>query len=799
MKSTKRRDFYRREMMGIGLFCGALLLLLSLLSYSSDEVFFHSSNPNPCTNWVGPVGLYLAFGSFFAFGFAAYLLPILLGVMGGFSLWGERFRFWVSTLLMLGVVISGAALVDLPNYFLENDFLGTWQKRQDVVSAGGYIGSELNSVLLVRFFGRGGSILIWLTIYFTCLILLLQIKPLTLIRAFGPWLRNTIYQWQLKRADAAKALEIQQKKLLREQQQLQKRLKKSGVEMATLSEEEPPIVRPEPRIIDTSMISHRETVQPEEEAEPILITSKVEKEKRKPKVAKTSSTPKTSEIEFKNYVLPSMELLALSEVSKQAPVSQERLQAEQQLLLETLKEFGIEASPGDITRGPTITRYELYPARGVRVEKIQSLDRNLARAMKTERINILAPVPGKDSVAVELANSDKVPISLRDLFETPQWKNNRAKIPLALGKDVYGATLVADLAEMPHMLIAGTTGSGKSVCINCILLSLLYRFNPEDLRIILIDPKVVEMQCYNHLPHLVVPVVTEPKKVLVALRWVINEMEKRYVMMARAGVRNISAFNARPQSEPKVEKLDLEEKLAQADDDEDGEETEPTVEEEKMPSRLPYIVVIIDELADLMQTAPKDVENAIARLTAKARAAGIHLIVATQTPRAQVVTGVIKTNIPCRIAFQVPSALDSRVILDETGAENLLGKGDMLYLMPGAAKLIRAQGAFVSDEEVATVVAHIRSQAPATYEAEIHHKLSQPVAAGEEVDEEDEALYQQCLEIVHQEKKASTSLLQRRLRLGYTRAARIMDMMERRGIVGPENGAKPREVLVDLG
>ncbi|MBX7157745.1 MAG: DNA translocase FtsK [Verrucomicrobiae bacterium] len=796
MKATTRRDFYRREMIGIGLFCGALLLLLSLLSYSSDEVFFHRSNPNPCTNWVGPVGLYLAFGSFFAFGFAAYLLPILLGVIAGYALWGERFKFWVSTLLMLGVVIAGSALIDLPNYFLEHDFLGAWQARQDVASAGGYIGSELNSVLLVRFFGRGGSILIWLTIYFTCLILLLQIKPLTLIRAFGPWLRNAIYQWQLKRADAAKALEIQKKKLMREQQQLQKRLKKSGVPLETPPEEELPIARPEPRIIDTSTLAHSEILEPEEEeiTKPVINI----KEKRRVKTVKAASPEPKTEMEYKNYILPSLDLLSLSEISKQVTVSQERLQAEQQLLLETLKEFGIEATPGDITRGPTITRYELYPARGVRVEKIQSLDRNIARAMKTERINILAPVPGKDSVAVELANSDKVAISLRDLFETPQWKNNRAKIPLALGKDVYGSTLVADLAEMPHMLIAGTTGSGKSVCINCILLSLLYCFNPEDLRIILIDPKVVEMQCYNHLPHLVVPVVTEPKKVLVALRWVINEMEKRYVMMARAGVRNIAAFNARPQSESKVEKLDLEETLAHADDEEETETQEPLVEEEKIPSRFPYIVVIIDELADLMQTAPKDVENAIARLTAKARAAGIHLIVATQTPRAQVVTGVIKTNIPCRIAFQVPSALDSRVILDEPGAENLLGKGDMLYLMPGAAKLIRAQGAFVSDDEVASVVAHIRNQAPATYEAEIHRKLSQPVAAGEEVDEEDEALYQQCLEIVHQEKKASTSLLQRRLRLGYTRAARIMDMMERRGIVGPENGAKPRELLVDL-
>ena len=804
MKSATRRDFYRREIIGVALFCGAILLLLSLLSYSADEVVFNQSSTNPCTNWIGPVGLYLAYFTFFLFGFAAYLIPILGFVIAGFAIWGERFKFWASYGYALGLAIAGAALLDLPNYFMEGDFLGKWLiGHQETLSAGGFIGSELNSVILVRYLGRGGAILILLGVYFSCLILLLQIKPLALIRAFGPWLRNAIYEWQMKRADAAKILELQKKKLLREQQQLEKRLKKSGLEISpNPNEVEEVVMRPEPRIIDVSKNAalHSSDFEPIPEVEePVLSTEVKPVIEKKKKVSSALPTPK-AEVEFKNYILPSLEVLTLTDTSKQVVVSEEKLQANQQLLLETLREFGIEAMPGDITRGPTITRYELYPARGVRVEKIQSLDRNIARAMKTERINILAPVPGKDSVAVELANSDKIAISLRDLFETPQWKNTRAKVPLALGKDVYGATLVADLAEMPHMLIAGTTGSGKSVCVNCILLSLLYRFSPEDLRIILIDPKVVEMQCYNNLPHLVVPVVTEPKKVLVALRWVINEMEKRYVMMARAGVRNIAAFNARPHTEPKTEKLDLDETLSKAEEEQEEENdlSQSSLTEEKMPNRLPYIVVIIDELADLMQTAPKDVENAIARLTAKARAAGIHLIVATQTPRAQVVTGVIKTNIPCRIAFQVPSALDSRVILDEPGAENLLGKGDMLYLMPGAAKLIRAQGAFVSDDEVAAVVAHIRKQGPTTYESEIHNKLSQNVSVGEEVDDEDEELYQQCLEIVSQEKKASTSLLQRRLRLGYTRAARIMDLMERRGIVGPENGAKPREILMDV-
>jgi S-DNA-T family DNA segregation ATPase FtsK/SpoIIIE len=529
-----------------------------------------------------------------------------------------------------------------------------------------------------------------------------------------------------------------------------------------------------------------------------------------PPVSVTPAAPSFHE----NYVLPSLQLLnAPAGKAREAGLSEEQLRQNLDLIVETLRLFGVQAAPGDITPGATITRYEVYPAAGVRVDKISSLGRDLSRVLCAERINILAPIPGKDSVGIEIANSNKVAVFLRELLESRDWQNTTAKIPIALGKDVYGKTLVADLAAMPHMLIGGTTGSGKSVCINCILMSFLFRFSPDDLRLVLIDPKQVEMQVYNSIPHLVVPVVTDPKKVMLALRWIINEMEKRYRILAKVGVRNIATFNARsrdhaaapanaasPQMELNVNASDDEE-----DDGEDGmdEPKSPPIRVPReddliIPDKLPYIVVIVDELADLMQTAPADVESAVARLTAKARAAGIHLIVATQTPRREVVTGVIKTNIPARIAFQVPSGLDSRVILDENGAENLLGRGDLLYRPPGVGRLTRGQGAFVSDEEVQAVVKFAADQAEAEFVPEIHAKLSGKASPGMEVSEEDKELIIQCLEVIRQEKRASTSNLQRRLRLGYNRAAYVVDYLERIGVLGPGEGAKPREVLVDL-
>jgi S-DNA-T family DNA segregation ATPase FtsK/SpoIIIE len=533
------------------------------------------------------------------------------------------------------------------------------------------------------------------------------------------------------------------------------------------------------------------TLPPAESPLPPLSTEATTKPKPTPKPAPVPSSTRPT---YDKYKLPPIDLLQKSDKEVRPTFSEDELKANQERIIETLSHFDIEVSPGDITRGSTITRYELYPAPGIRVERICNLERDLARSMKAERINILAPVPGRDTVAIEVANASKVKILLRDLIECAEWNSSRAHLPVSLGKDVYGATLIDDLADLPHALIAGTTGSGKSVCINTLLLSLLYRFSPDDLRLILIDPKVVELQVYNRLPHLVVPVVTEPKKVLLALRWVINEMEKRYRYMAKAGVRNIVAYNNRVRTPHRVEALDLAPQLENGDIPKPASSTE-----EPLPDRLPYIVVIIDELANLMQVAPADVENAIALLAAKARAAGIHLVIATQTPRAAVITGVIKTNVPARIAFQVPSGVDSRVILDESGAENLLGKGDLLYLRPGASKLIRAQGAFVSDEEVSRVIDFIAAQSTPYYEQEIHAKLTKPASGDSDLSEKDEELLASALEVVKTEKRASTSLLQRRLGLGYGRAAWVIDQFESRGIIGPRDGAKDREILVDLG
>lgn len=566
------------------------------------------------------------------------------------------------------------------------------------------------------------------------------------------------------------------------------------------------------------------------------------------------------------YELPSIDLLDPVDLASREAADPAELRALQDIVIDTLLQFGIEVSAGDITRGPTITRYEVYPAKGVRVDRILALERDIARATRAERINILAPIPGKDTVGIEIANSKKQKVTLRELFESEDFNSSKAKIPIALGKDVYGKTIIGDLAGMPHGLVAGTTGSGKSVCINAIIASILYKFTPQELRFIMIDPKVVEMQMYNALPHLVVPVVTDPKKVLLALRWAVDEMEKRYAIFAKTGVRNIASFNARPKpksqkqldeerqklqpelfdenGDPKVELQTaspaegtqgalleplepletlerLEKNVGLADQDTPlSHEPEaeipiealsseeritqmttikvPRDKELQIPDQMPFIVIIVDELADLMQTAPADVESAIARITQKARAAGIHMIIATQTPRADVITGVIKANVPCRVAFQVASALDSRVILDENGAEKLLGQGDMLYRPPGTSRMVRAQGVLVTDEEVRRLVDFAAAQSTPVFENSIHKRLESNSEEGnEDVSDEDEELVEKCLEVIRQEKKASTSLFQRRLRLGYTRAARILDILETRGYVGPGEGIKPREILVD--
>ena len=531
---------------------------------------------------------------------------------------------------------------------------------------------------------------------------------------------------------------------------------------------------------------------------------------KKPKPITVATTPLIG-----NYQLPTLDLLNHPEPNLVPSETKEQLMERARLMQQTLAQFDIEVQLGDITKGPTITRYELHPAPGVKLEKISALSNNIAAALKAERIHILAPVPGKSSVGIEVPNLIKTKVIMRDLLESEEWKNTKARIPLALGKDVYGHPIIADLAEMPHMLIAGSTGSGKSVCINSIVASLLYKFSPDQLRFVMIDPKVVELQQYNALPHLVVPVVTDPKKVILALRWVVNEMEKRYQIFARVGVRNVASFNSRPKDkplprpEPELPLLARKEKIEANSEGFAVELDEaivvPRDEDIVIPEKLSYIVVIIDELADLMLVAPADVEMAIARITQMARAAGIHCLVATQRPSVDVITGVIKANIPARIAFQVASRVDSRTILDAMGADKLLGKGDMLFLPPGSAKLNRAQGALITDQEIQGIVDFIAKQGKPSYEMEIHNalqKMQGSTGQGFNPDEsgcdEDEEILQNCIEVIRSEQKASVSLLQRRLKLGYGRAARIMDELENRGIVGPSKGAEPRDILIDL-
>jgi S-DNA-T family DNA segregation ATPase FtsK/SpoIIIE len=777
-----------------------LLLLLALVSYDPSDLGFYNPDQETTVNFIGPVGAYLAGALIFVFGFASYLFPLVM-VVGCIFIWLQpEIHYWWRLLWFTLLLLAGSTLLQIaqPVFSLLPPAPGiNW--------VGGYLGHALADNLLAPNIGTVGAIIVTAIICLSSVVLLFDIRPIEFSVAcyakIQEW-REVRLQRRLEEADEDERL-VLQKQILDEK--IEKEQKKLRRQMESIQPKEAKTVLPPPKVIDTNIPATPPAPGPEPKRREKPVSAAVEEPAAPGARPARAAKPKEGEdlhepasvpgpaAPPEHYRLPPLDLLAAKEHDNNSGAHEDELRANSELIVETLKTFQIDVEPGDITRGATITRYEVRPASGVRVERIANLSKNLARALKAERINVLAPIPGKDTVGIEVANSRKVKVVLRELFESDSWKHSKARLPLALGKDVYGGTLVADLAEMPHLLIGGTTGSGKSVCINCILLSMVQRFRPDELRLILVDPKVVELQVYNDLPHLVVPVVTSPKKVLVALRWVINEMEKRYRTLARAGVRNISAFNSRT----------VDKKSKSAGSASGGGELPLGSEagEEEMPEKLPYIVVIVDELADLMQTVSADVETAIVRLSAKARAAGIHLILATQTPRANVITGLIKTNVPCRVAFQVPQSLDSRVILDENGAENLVGKGDMLYLPPGSSKLIRAQGAFVSDDEVSSVVQYIADQSKSAYEPEIHEKLSKSTSEDgqdDEVSEEEEELVEKCIEIIRQEEKVSTSLLQRRLRIGYNTAARMMDVLEARGVVGPADGAKAREILTDL-
>lgn len=861
------------DVFGIVLCFSAVLLLLALVTFDpGDSSYLTVPANNTPRNMGGAIGAAVSLGMFWSFGVAAYIFPTLLLIFGLgyiFQFLAHLRRSWIWAALLL-ICCMGL----LRTY--EDDFalLHKVCAGLKAPSVGGMVGYVFHEYAL-KYFGKVGATIVLGAVYVISLLYLTNFRLGAFCRNWWNAKFHPELAPEEEIGGTEDELEKRARELEKERRRLQEQLdKKRSAEPAAagdkgeksgLGADGLPV--PEPTVRDLSVpqakaprgkkdpvqigevISAREIAaastedilgkkapaksveskpadapEPAAEAEdavkgatdpedaplppPLPVAAPKARLAPKKKPISVASTPQIG-----NYALPPLDFLQYPDLTVKPTESKEELMANARLMQQTLAQFDIDVALGDITKGPTITRYELHPAPGVKLEKISGLTNNIAAALKAERINILAPVPGKSSVGVEVPNAIKTKVIMRDLFESEEWKNTRARIPLALGKDVYGQPIIADLAEMPHCLIAGSTGSGKSVCINSIIASLLYKFGPDKLRFVMIDPKVVELQQYNALPHLVVPVVNDPKKVILALRWVVNEMEKRYQIFARVGVRNIKSFNERPKSKPlpKPEpELPLEMKKDQIEPAGDGFAVEldkeiavPRDEDIVIPDYLSYIVVIIDELADLMLVAPADVEMAIARITQMARAAGIHCIVATQRPSVDVITGVIKANIPARIAFQVAAKVDSRTILDAMGADKLLGKGDMLYLPPGSAKLIRAQGVLVTDSEIQAIVDFIATQAKPSYELEIHQQLQKtPSSSGMDGDgggcDEDEDLIQQCIEVIRSEQKASVSLMQRRLRLGYTRAARIMDELENRGIVGPSKGAEPRDILIDL-
>ena len=511
----------------------------------------------------------------------------------------------------------------------------------------------------------------------------------------------------------------------------------------------------------------------QEKIEPDVIENnlfKTEEEKKEDKTKEVLQLEHAMEVEDENYEYPPLELL--SKASKKAIKGGAKLLTDTATKLQkTLYSFGVSAKVENVSVGPAITRYELKPAEGVRVSKIANLADDIALNLAAETIRIEAPIPGKQAVGIEVPNKEKESVHLREVLESDEFKNNKSKLTVALGRDVAGEIELADIAKMPHVLIAGATGSGKSVCINTIISSIIYNAKPSEVKLVMVDPKVVELSVYNGIPHLLIPVVTDPKKAAGALAWAVQEMDDRYNKFATKGVRDLKGYNK-------------------------------AIEKEGGIAKLPQIVIIVDELADLMMVAAKDVEEAICRLAQKARAAGMHLVIATQRPSVDVITGLIKANVPSRIAFAVSSQVDSRTILDTVGAEKLLGKGDMLYFPSGAPKPIRVQGAFVSDDEVEKIVAFIKKNGTAKYSEDIlesienNNKSDKELAQEQAEDDEVDPFLNDAIETVVETGQASTSFIQRRFKVGYARAGRIIDQMEERGIISGYQGSKPREVLM---
>ncbi len=772
-EKTPIRSTGIREMWGIILLTFAVLTALALTSYDWADISLLRTPPNdPPLNFIGPVGAWTAFLSLMTLGLGAFLLPLLAAALGLILLLDPRTPFLPRCCWSLSALLLAAATLPLCPGLCEHFCLSL--NIQGL--SGGMFGWLLTDSFLRELLGHTGSAILLGGLFCGSVVMLVGraalVRLARAIQAGIALLAARVRAAQAARRSRLELLEREARTLARQREALEKELRRNAPQRpaAPPAPTPPPAPAPPP---PPAPLPAKPAARPPARPAPVPTHAAAPSNEPAP-TAPGAPLP---------YQLPPLSLL------HQTPEGHDRqidgdMHTTAKVLKDTLAEFGIECEVTNIEQGPVVTRYELLPAPGIRVENISKLSNNLQLTLKATSIRVQAPIPGKGVVGIEVPNAIATKVYLRDILESEQWQNSRAAIPLVMGKDVGGSVLVADLATMPHLLIAGATGSGKTVCMNSILAGMLMSRAPEDLRLILVDPKIVEFSVYNDLPHLATPVITDHKKVIFGLRWAINEMNKRYKLFARAGVRNIASYNERMRTHPPAP---------------------GGADEEAFPAHVPYIVIVIDELADLMMMARAEVENAIARLAQLSRAVGIHMILATQRPSVNVITGTIKANFPARISFQVAQKVDSRTILDTGGADKLLGRGDMLLLPPGSSKLIRAQGAMTTDEDIHSLVEFIKQQAlPAKFEipnpdeAEGKSAAMPGLPGAEDEDDADGELLDAATNIIRETRRASVSLLQRRLKIGYNRAGRLMDVLEERGIVGPARGSDPREILIDL-
>ena len=832
-----------RRVAGFLLFPIALFPLLSLVTYSWRDIsWLNAPALTPPANLIGVVGAWSVFIGYSLMGLAVWVVPFFALLFSSVLLYGRIVRVGRRAFWMMLFVIALCCLVQLGSATV---FDGALEHLNLKPNAGGAIGYWLMTRLLARWFSPVGGGMLMVSIMLFALIMAVGLRAVFVLlgRLTGWWeARQTAVGEDFTGDVASSGAAVDDELTPRERERLQRQAIK---EAARRAKEEVRQAREEERLrdnqfrdaerqrkaetrseqarlLDGSRAKERavmerapDTDQIRRRAEEARQAAQADRDRPHaapppPVVATTPARKQATAVSVlpdKVAAPPSLSDYPLPPISLLNPIppgtaDHGNIDETSDVLVETLRQFNVPVEVVGTTPGPVVTQYELRPAPNIKVERIASLTANLQMALEATSLRVQAPIPGKNAVGIEIPNRRARPVTFREIVEGETWHRCKYEVPLVLGKDVAGKDLIYDLTKAPHLLVAGATGSGKSVCLNAILNGFLMSRTPEQLRLILVDPKRVEFTCYNDLPHLLVPVINDPKKVAFGLRWAIMEMEKRYRIFQKVGCRNIVAFNNR--------------QIAQQEElfGETGEPAKASSSDD-VPVRLPYIVIVVDEVADIMAAVGKEVEPAISRLTSLSRAVGIHLILATQRPSVDVITGTIKANIPGRIAFKVSQANDSRTILDSPGAEELIGKGDMLFLKEGS-QLMRAQGAWVGDDEIARVVAFVKEHCRPCYDQALIGRLdkikeSDPddamtddeesaaeTPAGAEEADADDALMPNALEVIRMTRRASTTMLQRRLGIGYTRAARLMDTLEARGIVGPQVGSGTREILVDL-